>query len=622
MTREEIAKAEIGRTDITPLKAWIIFGFFVGTLYALPALQVIHDLALYRSGERPSPRPRAADLAPLLRGAAARARPATPSVFGAVVAVNRDLLREMNAWERALDDASLLTQRLLGPAQYVFTRFLGVGNEEAYVGRDGWLFYRPGVDYVTSPGFLEKTVLRKRRQAADEWEDPPHPDPRPAIVEFHRRLAERDIALIVMPTPVKPTLHPDALSARLRPGRDAVQNPSYRRFLEDLAASGVIVFDPVGALAARAGPGHDRLYLKTDTHWTPAAMRAAADGLAAAIRAAVPLPPREPAGYGQRPVTVSNRGDIAVMLRLPPGQNLYPAETAGIMQTLTANEEIWRPDPAADVLLLGDSFSNIYSLPAMGWGESAGFAEQLSAALQRPVDARVINDHGAFATRGAVAAELARGRDVLAGKRLVVWQFAARELLVGDWKPIDLVPGEPGASPFISLEPDREMPVSAAVAAVSAVPLPGTVPYRDHICGVHLVDVRNADGTVSNAQACVFMWSMRDGELTPTAHLRPGDRVEATLREWDPASRLGQINRSEPDDDDLLLADWCWGEPSAPDKARVAKRNVLPAQVLTGFFALACAAALSVALAHESRKATVRLNTGAPGTESGPSAQK
>jgi alginate O-acetyltransferase complex protein AlgJ len=47
------------------------------------------------------------------------------------------------------------------------------------------------------------------------------------------------------------------------------------------------------------------------------------------------------------------------------------------------------------------------------------------------------NDSGAFATRQALARELEGGEDRLAGKRVVVWEFAARELAVGDWKPID-----------------------------------------------------------------------------------------------------------------------------------------------------------------------------------------
>jgi alginate O-acetyltransferase complex protein AlgJ len=105
-----------------------------------------------------------------------------------------------------------------------------------------------------------------------------------------------------------------------------------------------------------------------------------------------------------------------------------------------ADGEPWRPSRSADVLLLGDSFTNIYSLATMGWGEAAGFAEQLSHALQRPIDRIVQNDQAAHATRAMLARDLSSGDDRLAGKRVVVWQFAARELAAGDWKIIPLPP--------------------------------------------------------------------------------------------------------------------------------------------------------------------------------------
>ena len=78
----------------------------------------------------------------------------------------------------------------------------------------------------------------------------------------------------------------------------------------------------------------------------------------------------------------------------------------------------------------GDSFSNIYSLESMGWGTSAGFVEQLSYALRRPIDRIVQNDDGAFATRAILARDVGR----LKNTPVVVYQFAERELAFGDWK--------------------------------------------------------------------------------------------------------------------------------------------------------------------------------------------
>jgi len=100
-----------------------------------------------------------------------------------------------------------------------------------------------------------------------------------------------------------------------------------------------------------------------------------------------------------------------------------------------------RSNLSADVLVLGDSFANIYSLASMGWGDSAGFVEQVSLVLRRPIDRIVQNDDGAFAARALLRRDLAAGSDRLAGTRVVVWQFAARELAFGDWQLIEL----PGA---------------------------------------------------------------------------------------------------------------------------------------------------------------------------------
>ncbi len=45
-------------------------------------------------------------------------------------------------------------------------------------------------------------------------------------------------------------------------------------------------------------------------------------------------------------------------------------------------------------------------------------------------------------TRQQLVRDLARGRDRLKGKRLVIWQFAMRDLLSGDWKLLDLPSGK------------------------------------------------------------------------------------------------------------------------------------------------------------------------------------
>ena len=163
-------------------------------------------------------------------------------------------------------------------------------------------------------------------------------------------------------------------------------------------------------------------------------MGAVADALARVITNRVSLEPVDDPGYLTEPAEVQNAGDTARMLDLPEQASLFPAETVSLRRILQPDRTPWRSSRTADVLVLGDSFSNIYSLESMGWGTSAGFVEQLSYSLRRPVDRLVQNDQGAFATR----AMLARAPERLTGKRIVVYQFAERELAFGDWKMINL----------------------------------------------------------------------------------------------------------------------------------------------------------------------------------------
>jgi alginate O-acetyltransferase complex protein AlgJ len=235
-----------------------------------------------------------------------------------------------------------------------------------------------------------------------------------------------------MPTPVKPGVHPEHLVRRYDSTTTLLQNPSYATLLDDLDRQGVIVFDPADTLAAArfAAPQ----YLSSDTHWRPETMEAVVEGLASVIETRVPLPSAADPGHRLERVEVKNVGDIARMLDLPDDARLGFTEAVWVRRVLLADGSPWRSTREADVLLLGDSFSNIYTLESMGWGTSAGLAEQLSYTLRRPVDRIVQNDEGAFATRALLAQEPER----LTGKRVVVYQFSARELAFGDWRVIAL----------------------------------------------------------------------------------------------------------------------------------------------------------------------------------------
>jgi hypothetical protein len=100
-------------------------------------------------------------------------------------------------------------------------------------------------------------------------------------------------------------LHPEKLSARYGPSAaraplSVLQNPSYARFLGEMARAGVTVFDAPPPLAEAPGPQ----FLAADTHWTPAAMERTAAVLARFVtaqgRAAARFPTRHTPGARPR----------------------------------------------------------------------------------------------------------------------------------------------------------------------------------------------------------------------------------------------------------------------------------------------------------------------------------
>jgi alginate O-acetyltransferase complex protein AlgJ len=99
------------------------------------------------------------------------------------------------------------------------------------------------------------------------------------------------------------------------------------------------------------------------------------------------------------------------------------------------------------------------------------------------------------------------------------------------------------------------------VRDISAVPLPGSVPYKDHVLSLHLIEIECRDAPLRNSQAVIYLQSMRDNTWTPAARLRQGDSIEVRVRPWsDVASHYEGINRTELEDPELQLQEPCWGE--------------------------------------------------------------
>src|SRR5579859_2545285 len=156
----------------------------------------------------------------------------------------RDHLRQ---FEDEIEQGSDAKDAVQPSVQEALTRFGRVGNKKAVVGRERWLYYQPGVLHVGGPGFLEAETLRARAAEGLDTGDARHPDPRPAILSFRDALARRGIALVVFPVPDKAALQPRELHGRTGAAGRALppaQNLDWGRFVAEMTADGVAVFDP------------------------------------------------------------------------------------------------------------------------------------------------------------------------------------------------------------------------------------------------------------------------------------------------------------------------------------------------------------------------------------------
>ena len=548
LSREAIARAEVGHTDISRNRAVGLTACFVLLIFMVPLVQVAID-----KGEVFWPFFHLRLAEPVVSQSGQQGR----SVVAAVNYTNKNVLKNMRQLETRLEEDSFLRQIFLPPLQYFFIRFLGHGNEKVLSGRDGYLFYSAGVDYLLGQPFLDSSHLLKRCVLNIVLESPVQPDPVAAIVHFRDQLARRGIELLVVPVPVKGSVEPENFVTGnfTRP----LRNRSWPRFVDELESQNIHVFDAGPALVDYSRH-YGGAFLQTDTHWLPGAMENVAEKLAEYIDGAYPFLFKENE-YKIRAVHVTGSGDIARMLTLPTDVNLFPEQQVTTNQVLSGQEEYWQADSDSAILFLGDSFANMYSFNGLGWGFAAGFAEHLSYRLGQPLDLIARNDSGAHVTREVLARELLRGRDRLADKKLVVWEFAERELSSGDWKMVELELKAPVESGFFVSNPGEKISVTGLVSSISISPKPGSVPYTDNIVTMHLVDIDVEGQEMELRQALVYGWGMRDNRLTDLATVRSGDKISLTLSLWeDVEGEYGGFRRTPLADEMLELEFPNWGE--------------------------------------------------------------
>ncbi|MBN2308432.1 MAG: hypothetical protein JXR94_05640 [Candidatus Hydrogenedentes bacterium] len=326
----------------------------------------------------------------------------------------------LRAFESDLEKTSWFETRTRPWMQLAQFLALEEGGDDAILGREDWWFYRPDVRYlIDAPA---KSVTRAGPTDHAAKAAPPADDPVPAIVSFRDQLAARGIHLLVVPAPGKPSVYPEMLTTRAATYPESI-NPHTIDLIARLRAEGVEVVD-LFDVYARATPEDVAWYLSQDSHWAPEGMHLAASAVAQRL-IELGWAARGTRSYAGRPAPVERIGDVPAMIQAPWVSRLITPEIAHCVQVVDqATGQPYQDDPQAEILVLGDSFLRIYQTDEP---LSAGFIAHLALELHAPM-ASIVNDGGASTL---VRQQLARKPELLAGKKVVVWEFVERDIRFG-----------------------------------------------------------------------------------------------------------------------------------------------------------------------------------------------
>jgi hypothetical protein len=336
-------------------------------------------------------------------------------------------------------------------------------GQEALLGQDDWLFYRPGVRYLA--GSVRKSTalldgLQQEPTAANTWQNTLL-----IIREFREQLQERGIELLVVPVPGKASIHPDRLTSRYEGASASLRSPT-EDFIDALRDAGVEVVD-LFTVFRQARVNGMTAYLEQDTHWTPEGAELAAQTVGDHLRALGWI------GTGTkhfelREARVLRHGDIVEMTGLSGMRRRYRGQMVTCRQVVDAElgalipSQADRPGTYRDprggsrVLVLGDSYSRVYqyaeprtlgaviepedlrvvdaAMAARLLPGSAGFIAHLARVLAGSVDA-LVSDGGAATD---VRQRLSVDPEILEAKSVVIWQFAERDLGLSEWERVPL----------------------------------------------------------------------------------------------------------------------------------------------------------------------------------------
>jgi hypothetical protein len=293
----------------------------------------------------------------------------------------------------------------------------------AITGQEGWLFLTAELRHLGIGKFWgaeAKTVSRAAN--ADSA------DPLPALLDFNTQLKRAGIELILTPVPPKAAIYAEKALGQEGPHKGSARmDEADAAFYRVCAEQGLKVLDLGPVFQDARNTNASPLYCRTDSHWSGAGCVLAAELLSQEIRTRAWSSgvPKQVFKSGWREVEIN--GDLTELVEPKAG-----AEKVRLRFVTSSDGNPpadWRESP---IVLLGDSHTLVFHAGEDMHGTGAGLADQLALQLGFPVD--VVGVRGSGATPARI--NLLRRKDNLAGKKLVIWCFSAREFTEasGGWR--------------------------------------------------------------------------------------------------------------------------------------------------------------------------------------------
>ena len=297
-------------------------------------------------------------------------------------------------------------------------------NAMAVSAKDGWYFLAGELRHISVGKFWGDEAAKVSRASKPEWADPTE-----SIVDFKTQLEKAGIELLLVPVPPKAVIYPEMLADGLQasPRLDS----QHAEFYKLLTEKGVKVLELSAEFGKeRSAKATQLLYCKTDTHWSPFACELTARMIKQRLVGRDWLAGAKPGDFKSQEMSREINGDLA---------NGGPKETlaAHVVSRADGKSAIERTSP---VLLLGDSHCLVFQAGEDMHGTGGGLADHLAAELGISIDLLGVRGSGATSSRISLMQRVRSEENYLAGKKLVIWCFTAREFTESQgWRKVPIV---------------------------------------------------------------------------------------------------------------------------------------------------------------------------------------